>query len=162
MIRPIPNYLSALFFILLSGVGTTPVIAEGSKPLLNKDLFSIGAGVSRNSVRHDDETGFQFFAAYDLNEVNVMDGVSSSVEFGFMDYGFSHDSTGIWGNYVVKGLIGEKFGWLARLGLDIGDDSGLMVGAGVSYATSDQVELRGEYVVRDDVDSVQFNFLFHL
>jgi len=46
--------------------------------------------------------------------------------------------------------------------LDIGDDSGLMVGAGVSYTTSEKIELRFEYVARDEVDSLQFNFLYHL
>ena len=161
MISNMHNYLTALSFALLSGLYVTPVFADDSEPLLDKNLFSIGAGVSSNSVGRDDEIGFQFFAAYDLNQINVMEGVRSSAEFGFMDYGFSRDSTGIWGTYVVDGIISEKFGWLARFGLDIGDDSGLMIGAGVSYATSSKMELRGEYVVRDDVDSLQFNVLYH-
>jgi len=162
MMRNIHNYLTALCFALLSGVYVTSVFADEGEPLLDKSMFSIGTGISRNSISGFDETGFQFFVAYDLNQINVMEGVKSSVEFGFMDYGFSIDSTGIWGNYVVDGVINEKLGWLARLGLDIGDDSGLMIGAGVSYATDDKIELRGEYVVRDEVDSLQFNFLYHL
>ena len=162
MMRNIPNYLTVLCFALLSGVYVTSVFADEGEPLLDKGMFSIGTGISSNSVSGVDETGFQFFAAYDLNQINVMEGVKSSVEFGFMDYGFSSDSTGIWGTYVVDGIISEKLGWLARLGIDIGDDNGLMIGAGVSYATNDKIELRGEYVVRDEVDSLQFNFLYHL
>ena len=162
MTRNIHNYLTALTFALLSGTCVTPVFADESEPLLDKNLFSIGAGFSNNSVRSDDEIGFQFFAAYDLNQLNVMEGAGSAVEFGFIDYGFSRDSSGIWGTYVVDGIISEKLGWLARLGLDIGDDSGLMIGAGVSYASSEKMELRGEYVIRDDVDSLQFNVLYHL
>ena len=156
-------YLAALSFILLSSNYVTPVFADENEPLLNKSLFSIGVGISDNSVsRSSDETGFQFFAAYELNQYNLMEGVKSSVEIGFIDYGFSRDSTGIWATYVAAGPLSEKFGWLGRLGLDIGDDSGLMVGAGVSYTTNENMEFRGEYVVRDEVDSLQFNFIYHL
>ncbi|GBF28908.1 hypothetical protein MnTg03_00470 [bacterium MnTg03] len=157
-------YLAALSFTLLSSTYVTPVFADEHEPLLDKSLFSIGVGISDNSAGQfiKDETGFQFFTAYDLNQVNVMEGVKSSVEIGFMDYGFPSDNTGIWANYVVDGLISGQLGWLARLGWDFGDDSGLMIGAGVSYATSEKIELRVEYVSRDEVDSLQFNFLYQL
>ena len=156
-------YLAALSFSLLTSTFVTPVFAGEDEPLLDKGLFSIGVGFSDNSVSSSsDETGFQFFAAYDLNQYKLMEGVQSSVEFGFIDYGFSSDSTGIWATYVAAGPIGENFGWLGRLGLDIGDDSGPMVGAGVSYTINENLDFRGEYVVRDDVDSLQFNFIYHL
>jgi len=158
------RYFAVLSLVLLSSGYATSVLADESKPLLDKNLFSIGAGISDNSASqfNNDETGFQFFTAYDLNQVNVMEGVKSSVEIGFMDYGFPSDNTGIWANYVVDGLISGQLGWLARLGFDFGDDSGLMIGAGVSYATSEKIELRVEYVSRDEVDSLQFNFLYQL
>ena len=164
MIRNTRTYLAALSFCLLAGIFIAPVSADESQPLLDRNLFSIGAGFSSNSIsnNNDDETGFQFFAAYDLSQINLMEGVTSSVEFGFMDYGFKKDSTGIWGTYTVDGIISGQFGWLARLGLDIGDDNGLMVGAGVSYATNEKSEFRVEYVVRDEIDSLQFNFLYQL
>ena len=38
----------------------------------------------------------------------------------------------------------------------------LMVGAGLSYIMDDKNELRFEYVARDEVDSLQFNYLYHL
>lgn len=137
--------------------------AEG-EPLLDKNRFSIGAGISDNEINkpRDDDTGFQFFAAYDLSQINLMEGVNSSVEFGFMDFGFSRDDTGIWASYVVDGSISGQFGWLAQAGFDIGDDSGFMLGAGAKYAISEKIDLRAEYVVRDEVDSLQFNILFHL
>jgi hypothetical protein len=62
----------------------------------------------------------------------------------------------------VDGIISGDLGWLARAGLDIGDDSGLMVGAGLSYITDERTELRFEYVARDEGDSLQFNYLYHL
>ncbi len=156
--------LLGLFAALLSIAQITPVLADENAPLLDKNKFSIGAGLSSNSVSgsSNNEIGFQFFAAYDLSQVNLMEAVNSSVEFGFMDYGFANESTGIWGTYVVTGEISGQFGWLGRLGLDLGDDSGLMLGGGASYAINKKMDLRLEYVVRDDVDSLQFNFLYRL
>lgn len=157
------NFPSTLFCTLLISVYATEIFSAEGEPLLDKNKFSIGAGISSNSVSgSNNKAGFQLFAAYDLNQINLMESVNSSAEFGFMDYGFKNDSTGIWGNYVVDGAISGQFGWLGRLGLDIGDDSGLMIGAGVSYAVDEKMELRGEYVIRDDVNSLQFNFIYHL
>jgi len=149
--------------ILLFMANMAPVQAEQGQPLLEKNKFSIGAGLSNNSVsRFSDEIGFQFFGAYDLSQINLMEGVNSSVEFGFMDYGFSRNSTGIWGTYVVSGNLSGRFGWLARLGVDVGDDSGLMIGAGASYSLNSKMDARVEYVVRDEINSLQFNFLYRL
>jgi len=162
--RNTKKLLAALAVTLCSAAQMTPVLAEKAKPLLDRGKFSIGVGVSNNSVSGpvDDEVGYQIFGAYDLSKVNLMEGVDSSVEFGLMDYGFPADSTGIWGTYVIDGKFGEGFGWLARLGLDIGDDNGLMVGAGLGFEINKQLDLRLEYVVRDEVDSLQFNVLYRL
>ena len=161
------KYLLVLSFTFLFGGLVTPAISDDGQPLFNKDLFSIGAGISSNSIDdddldEDDEIGFQFFVAYDLVEVNLMDGVNSSIELGLMDYGYKRDSTGIWGTFTVDGIISGDLGWLARAGFDIGDDSGLMVGAGLGYIVDERTELRFEYVARDEGDSLQFNYLFHL
>jgi hypothetical protein len=137
-------------------------MAQQNQPLLDRNKLSIGGGISDNSIRRDDESGFQVFAAYDLDQVNVMDGVHSSLEFGVMDYGFRRDSTGIWGNYVIEAGINQSINWLGRAGLDIGDDSGLMFGIGLGFGLNEQADFRIEYVVRDDVDSLQFNLLFEL
>ena len=143
------------------------VQAEPQRPLLQKSNMSIGAGLSRNTVDargyDDSEIGFQFFAAYDLNQVNLIDGARSSVELGYMDYGFSRgDAGGLWTTYVLDGAIRENMGWLARLGLDLGDDSGLMFGAGLGFRMNATTQLRLEYVIRDDIDSLQFNLIYHL
>jgi hypothetical protein len=137
-------------------------MAQQNQPLLDRNKLSIGGGISDNSIPRDDESGFQVFAAYDLDQVNVMDGVHSSLEFGVMDYGFRRDSTGIWGNYVIEAGINQSINWLGRAGLDIGDDSGLMFGIGLGFGLNEQADFRIEYVVRDDVDSLQFNLLFEL
>jgi len=136
------------------------------QPLLDKNKFSIGAGVSSNSVAGpiDDEIGFQFFAAYDLSRINLMEGVNTSIELGYMDYGFSGaNAGGLWTTAVVDGRFGTSgFGWLARLGFDLGDDSGLMFGAGLGFAINKNIELRAEYVARDEINSIQFNVLYRM
>lgn len=133
------------------------------QPLLDRNLFSIGAGISSNEVgSSQDETGFQFLLGYELSQVNLMQGINSSAEFGFMDYGFDQDDTGIWGSYVINGAILEGFGWLAQIGIDIGDDSGLLFGAGLRFNVNEGTDFRVDYVVRDEVDSLQFNFIFDL
>ncbi|MCW8854386.1 MAG: hypothetical protein OQK76_11305 [Gammaproteobacteria bacterium] len=138
---------------------------KASRPLLDRNELSIGGGLSLNSVSGplDDEVGFQFFAAYDLDRVNLMQGVNTSVEFGYMDYGFSgRDTGGLWVTGLIDGAIQNNFGWLARLGLDLGDDSGLMVGAGLSFGINSRLDLRGEYVIRDEIDSLQLNLIYRL
>jgi len=156
--------LAATFLSTAYAAPTFAAEAAGKGPLLDKNKFSIGVGVSSNSVSGpiDDEAGFQVYGAYDLSKVNLMEGVHSSVEFGYMDYGFRRDSGGIWATYVVDGVISGDFGWLARLGLDFGDDSGLMLGVGAGYAINEKMNLRLEYVVRDEVDSLQLNYLYSL
>ncbi len=161
------KYLLSLSLVVLSGATVSPLMADEHQPLLDRNLFSIGVGISSNSIDtrkndEDDEIGFQFFGAYDLIEVNLMEGVNSSVEFGLMDYGFKRDSTGVWATYTVDGIISGDLGWLARAGFDIGDDNGLMFGAGLGFIVDEKSELRFEYVARDEVDSWQFNFLYHL
>lgn len=53
-------------------------------------------------------------------------------------------------------------GWLAQAGFDIGDDSGLLLGAGLKYKLDDNSDLRFANVVRDEVDSLQISYLYHL
>lgn len=161
------KYLPITSLILLVAFSASTQAADNNQPLLDRNLFSIGVGISSNSIdnnKNDEsgEIGFQFFAAYDLVEVNLMEGVNSSIEFGLTDYGFRRDSNGTWATYTVDGSINEDLGWLARAGLDIGDDSGLIVGAGLGYVVDERSELRFEYVARDEVDSWQVNFLYHL
>ena len=156
--------LLRLILIPMLGILVTPSHAQESQPLLDRNLFSIGAGFSSNEIYNpdEDETGFQFFAAYELEQINLMEGVNSAVEFGFMDFGFDGDDSGIWASYVVDGSISGGIGWLAQAGFDIGDDSGLLFGAGLKAMLNDNLDLRIEYVMRDEVDSLLFNLLYHL
>ena len=158
------KFLLRLAMILTFGIAVAPSHAQENPPILDRNLFSIGAGISDNEISSpdEDEIGFQFFAAYDLVEINLMEGVNSSVEFGFMDFGFDEDDSGIWASYVVDGSISGGIGWLAQAGFDIGDDSGLLFGAGLKVMLNEKSDLRLEYVQRDEVDSLLINFLYQL
>ena len=68
----------------------------------------------------------------------------------------------VWATAVVDGAISGNFGWLGRLGFDFGDDDGFMFGAGLSFNMGPKAELRTEYVIRDNIDSLQFNLYYHL
>jgi hypothetical protein len=153
-----------LVISLLLGLLPLQARAQGNGPLLDRTLLSIGVGISDNEISNPDrdDTGFQFLGSYELAEVNLMEGVRSSVEFGLMDFGFDDDDTGIWGSFVVDGDISGGLGWLAQVGFDIGDDSGLLFGAGLKARLDDKADLRFEFVARDDVDSLQINFLYDL
>lgn len=150
--------------LILTLAVSTQVHAQGNQPMLERSRLSIGAGISNNEIGNPKQrdTGFQIIANYDLPQVNLMEGVDSSVEVGFMDFGFDSDSTGIWGSYVIDGVLSGDFGWLAQAGLDFGDDSGLLVGAGLKLRLNSKADARLEYVVRDEVDSLQVNFFYRL
>lgn len=156
--------LAILVFAASATLFSSMVSADNHKALLDKNKFSIGAGISNNSISGpaSDETGYQIFGGYRLDQVKLMEGLKSSVEFGYMDYGFRRNSDGIWATYVVDAHINGNLGWLARAGIDFGDDDGLMIGAGLGYYIDKKSSLRGEYVIRDDIDSLQINFLYRL
>ena len=159
------KFVQKIFFLAVISLFTaSPVLAadNGKPALLDADKFSVGGGLASNSATGvSSEIGFQVFGAYDLDKVNFIDGVDSSVEFGFGDLGVANFNS-IWGNYVIEGPINGQFGWLGRVGLDIGDDSGLMFGFGANYIMNPKLDLRLEYVIRDDVNALQFNVLYHL
>jgi len=58
------------------------------------------------------------------------------------------------------GEIADRTRLPGRLGLGIGDDDGLMYGVGPGHDLTEKVAIRGEYVLRDEVDSLQLNFVF--
>jgi len=163
----------ALFFVstlLLSNTAAAHCIA-------NK-LYA-GAGFSVNSVDNfeDDAMGYQFFGGYCLGAAKRDSRYRSSLEVGYMDSGkFKKDvlvlvnrrlvtvteSTsyqGPWVNIVGEYRADQNVHLLGRLGADIGDDNGLMVGVGVGLNFSKWAQFRVEYVARENINSAQINWL---
>jgi hypothetical protein len=61
---------------------------------------------------------------------------------------------------VVADLpLNQNVSAIGRLGLDIGDDDGVMIGFGLGFPMSQKTDLRVEYVIRDNIDSFQLNLV---
>jgi opacity protein-like surface antigen len=138
-------------------------VAVAQSSVTNKLFF--GGGVSSNEVSGSDSAvGWQIFGGYVFGEVApklFIDG-----EVGYMDTGTMKRSggdvkaNGLWASGVVRYMVAPNVELLGRLGLDFGDDDGLLAGIGVGFHLSKNAKLRLEYVQRDKVDSVQFNFVY--
>ena len=147
--------------------------ASLSSPVLGHQFDSQhlygGVGLTFNTAGPGNATGVQVFGGYDLN-VTINDDIATAVEVGYMDsgdfdglVGGSIDGAqGIWAALVAETPVNQKIDARVRVGLDFGDDDGLLVGAGLGYHFSQQAELRLDYVVRDHINGLQFNVLFHL
>lgn len=167
--------LSVIFFAML--------VAGNSYAAGNSKLY-LGGGLGFNSlsgIDFSDGLGFQVFGGYDL-PVKMGNG-KLSVEAGYMDSGKMEQSvtipgippfipaqtitseskaTGLWGNAVYSMPLQDKMNLVLRAGLDIGDDDGLMLGGGLGFTLNNKMEVRGEYVIRDHVDSLQVNFVLRM
>jgi len=162
-----------LFFSLLMLISSAAVAAQGSSVTINTSSFYLGGGLGFNSWQGARSTGFQFLGGYEF--AGKLNGdISSAIELGYMDSGTfefkrldngSTSSTdqkakGMWLNYVGSYPIGNRVEGLWRLGLDFGDDDGIMAGAGMGYNFNRNWSLRSEYVIREAIDSFQFNLLY--
>jgi hypothetical protein len=124
-----------------------------------------GAGLSSNDVSGSDSaTGYQIFGGYGFGEVTPK--VFIDAEVGYMDTGNmtrrggNVKANGLWANGVGRLMLAPSIELIGRLGMDFGDDDGLMAGIGVGFLLTRSLKLRLEFVQRDNVDSVQLNFVF--
>jgi len=134
--------------------------------------FYLGGGVSLNDYDFgDDATGFQIFGGMPipanmgkarlLGEVGYMDAgdVNVPTPFGTRKV---DGANGVWANAVVELPVAKNVDLVGRLGLDFGDDDGLMIGGGVGIPLNKTTDLRFEYVIRDHIDSLQANIAIGL
>jgi hypothetical protein len=153
--------IAALGFALSFASGSA--LAQG----FNQDNLYAGAGIGLNSVSGlDDAIGIQIFGGYKLNMVNL-DPIALAVEVGYMDTGDFEaggmnvgSASGLWATAVANYPVSPEVNLLGRLGLDFGDDDGLMLGVGAGFRLSPELQLRGEYVIRDNIDSLQANVVY--
>ncbi|MGH8621180.1 MAG: outer membrane beta-barrel protein [Burkholderiales bacterium] len=158
MLNTIRVTVIALIGIALSSVAA----AQG----LDTSKLFFGAGASSNEVSGSDSAvGFQIFGGYGFGEVSPK--VFIDAEVGYMDTGNMEKSgtgdvkaNGLWATGVGRLMVTPGVELIGRLGLDFGDDDGLMAGIGVGFLLTKKIKLRLEYVQRDNVDSVQLNFVF--
>lgn len=135
---------------------------------LEGEQFYLGGGVSDNEIGSSDASGYQFFLGYELPIDTNAFGIA--VELGYWEAGDfdrrtpsgrrSFDVNGTWLNAVASVPLSPRFDLIGRAGLDFGDDSGLMAGAGVGFDLDEAFQLRGEVIERDDTESLQLNVLY--
>jgi hypothetical protein len=124
-----------------------------------------GAGLSSNEVSGSDSAvGWQVFGGYGFGQ--VASNLYFDAEVGYMDTGDMErpggdvKANGLWAAGVGRFLVTPNIELLGRLGLDFGDDDGLLGGIGAGLILTKNIKLRLEYVQRDKVDSWQFNFVY--
>lgn len=145
---------------------------------LSEKLYA-GAGLGFNSVDNypNDARGFQIFGGYCLDMHKQYPRVISSIELGYMDTGDfkrnvlvrqgrntiqttqSTSYEGLWLNWVGEYKLDQRVHLMGRIGVDTGDDDGLMTGLGVGLNFSKWAQFRIEYVARDHITSTQINWL---
>lgn len=147
--------------------------AEGGSITLQTNNFYFGGGFGFNSHKGGRSTGFQILGGYEFAG-KVAGAISTAVELGYMDTGtfevkdlpdgssrsINEDAEGIWLDVVWAYPISNRVEGLWRVGYDFGDDDGVMAGAGMGYNFNRNWALRSEYVVREAVNSFQFNVVY--
>ena len=165
--------MKKLVTCLLFAALAAPALAAGPAGIDTGRLF-FGAGISQNdaSGASDEGTGYQIFGGYEFGQ--VAQNVALDLEVGYMDSGDikgcarvlgvrvcdEDNATGLWATGVGRLQLNPQFELLARAGLDFGDDDGLMVGIGAGFNVNKQTQLRFELVERDDISSLQLNFVY--
>ena len=147
--------------------------AEGGTVTFKTSSFYIGGGLGFNAYGGGRSTGYQFLGGYEF-AAKLNGDISSAIELGYMDTGRFENKTlstggtitsnqeakGVWLTYVGSYPMGNRVEGLWRVGIDFGDDDGIMAGAGIGYNFNRHWALRSEYVVREAVNSLQFNLLY--
>ena len=142
----------------------------GSTGEFDTKKIYFGGGLGLNDVpNRDGATGFQLFLGMPLPiktdtvkiavEAGYMDSGSFDKDGTFFDPATSHKANGLWGTVLASLPMKDNIDLIGRIGLDIGDDDGVMIGAGVGFEMSNDIDLRIEYVMRDTIDSFQLNLV---
>ena len=162
-----------LFLSILMLSSSASLASNGGSITLQTSSFYIGGGLGFNSFGGGRSTGFQLLGGYEF--AGRLNGdISNAVELGYMSTGTfegkdlnngttissDQEAKGVWLNWVGSYPMGSRVEGIWRVGIDFGDDDGLMAGAGMGYNFNRNWSLRSEYVVREAVNSFQFNLLY--
>ena len=160
--------------LLLTTLASAAVLSGNA---LAATPYSAGIGITSNTAEESDSykvaSGYQIFAGYDFN-YKIANMVGVKAELGFSDSGDydgkpqisggtvvtpeTYNSTGGWLAAVFDyNLFGSSFDFLLRAGFDFGDEDGGLIGGGFNYNYDPKIDLRLEYVIRDESESGQIN-----
>jgi hypothetical protein len=156
--------LNAIRAVVIGLIGMVLSSAAVAQAVDTSRLF-FGAGLSSNEVSGSDSAvGWQVFGGYGFGQ--VASNLYFDAEVGYMDTGDMErpggdvKANGLWAAGVGRFLATPNIELLGRLGLDFGDDDGLLGGVGAGLILTKNIKLRLEYVQRDKVDSWQFNLVY--
>lgn len=132
--------------------------------------FYIGGGLNHNSVSNlGSATGFEFLAGIEFPlkyynfSTSLEAGIISTGSFSYAGQSVGH-ANGPWAAVLAKYILSSNLSGLIRLGYDWGDSTrltkGALFGFGAEYAFFRLIALRTEYVIRDEVNSLQINCIF--
>jgi hypothetical protein len=139
-----------------------------------KDRLYVGAAINQNIIDSPfssddlDAAGYSVFAG--LTFANSVDGLMTAVELGYNDTGEffngpgESDINGMWVAGVAEKTLPEidpRLTALGRFGLDLGDDDGLLLGAGLGFHASERLGLRAEFINKDASGVYQLGALIH-
>ena len=154
--------------ILLIMAMMSVVSSVSAEAVIDAKRIYVGGGLGFNSLPgYGSARGFQFIGGYDF-EFKLNEDISSALEIGYMASGDFDQYKGLSRNEDVKGLwaamvesvpLSSKTDMLVRLGYDFGDDDGFLMGTGLQYKFDTKLSFRMEYVVRQNVNSLQANVL---
>ena len=136
---------------------------------VNVKNFYVGAGLGFNSLPgFGSARGLQFFGGYDF-DFKLNEDISTAVEIGYMGSGdfdqykgpnSNEDAKGLWAAVLESVPLSSKTDMLVRLGFDLGDDDGFLLGTGMQYKFNTKLAFRMEYIARQNINSLQANVLF--
>lgn len=150
----------------ISILGLLLLAAQAQAAGTDAKQIYFGGGIGFNEINNrnfnndNDAVGFQIFAGLPL-AVN-MGAAALAVELGYMDTGDfdgGGSAEGVWSTAVASLPLNNNLKLLGRLGYDFGDDDGIMIGAGIGIPAGNKMDVRLEYVIRDNVDSLQANLI---
>lgn len=143
---------------LLLALTFSQAMAQGFDP----SRLYVGGGLGYNDIPgSDNEVGWQVFGGYEFGA--IAQDVYLDAEVGYMNAGdgrSGEDIDGLWATAVRRLRVGPQLDLIGRLGFDFGDDDGLMVGIGAGMPLGPRSALRLEYVDRDNIGSLQLNFIY--
>ncbi len=144
-----------------------------------KKPYYIGVGLTSSTPDDDNNfkqaSGFQIYGGYKL-EQKIADMIDITIEAGFHDTGDydgkvkivngnivrdeSYNSAGVWAAGVFSYAITDSFDVQGTLGLDLGDDDGVLFGGGVVYHFNDRINLNWALINRSESQSSQINVTY--
>ena len=155
-------------FVFMASILTVPVAVQAEGLHLDAKRFYVGGGLSFNDLAGvGSSRGFQFFGGYNF-KFKLNEDISTALELGYMDSGNfdrlntggnAGDANGLWVTALESVPLTSKVDMLARLGYDLGEDDGFILGTGLQYKFDTKVALRMEYVAREHVNGLQVNVL---